>query len=123
MRAARALQPSVTAEDLEYAVARVVAGMEKPSKVVTEADRAIVATHETGRAVVAWMLPGPERVLTISIVPRANRLVMSSSFRVNPSYYLHEFSHATHANSLAFRQSYPSDLKLRTQVHPSPSSA
>ena len=65
----------VTAADLEYAIARVVAGMEKPSKVVTEADLTIVAAHETGRAVVAWVLPGPERILTISIVPRANRYV------------------------------------------------
>jgi cell division protease FtsH len=60
----------VEQSDLEEAVERVVAGLEKRNRVLTKPERDRVAHHEVGHALVALMLPGSDPVHKISIVPR-----------------------------------------------------
>ncbi len=61
---------SVTLEDFTQAVERIVAGLEKRSRVLNEAERRTVAYHEMGHALVAMSLPGSDPVHKISIIPR-----------------------------------------------------
>jgi cell division protease FtsH len=61
---------TVKQKDLEEAVERVVAGLEKKNRVLTKPERERVAHHEIGHALVALLLPGADPVHKISIVPR-----------------------------------------------------
>lgn len=68
--AARRGKEMVEQEDLVEAVERVVAGLEKKSRIITEKEKEIVAHHEIGHALVSEFLDGAEKVTKISIVPR-----------------------------------------------------
>jgi cell division protease FtsH len=61
---------SVTLNDFTQAVERIVAGLEKKSRVLNETERRTVAYHEMGHALVAMSLPGSDPVHKISIIPR-----------------------------------------------------
>jgi cell division protease FtsH len=56
--------------ELEEAVERVIAGLEKRNRVLTAAEKNRVAHHEIGHALVALSLPGTDQVRKISIIPR-----------------------------------------------------
>jgi cell division protease FtsH len=60
----------VTLADFTAAIERLVAGIEKKHRLVTQQEREWVATHELGHALVAMLLPGADRVHKVSIVPR-----------------------------------------------------
>mgnify|MGYP001217567482 CR=1 FL=1 len=68
--AARRNAPAVTMEDIDAAVDRVIAGLEKKGRLINEREREIVAYHEAGHAVVAESLPTAEPVKKVSIIPR-----------------------------------------------------
>ncbi|HIK54097.1 MAG TPA: ATP-dependent zinc metalloprotease FtsH4 [Synechococcales cyanobacterium M55_K2018_004] len=68
--AARNNREAVTQEDFAEAIERVVAGLEKKSRVLTEKEKKIVAYHEVGHAMVGAVMPGSNKVEKISIVPR-----------------------------------------------------
>jgi cell division protease FtsH len=68
--AARSQRTSVEGADFAEAIERVVAGLEKKSRVMNAAERRIVAYHEVGHAIVSAATPGSGRVEKISIVPR-----------------------------------------------------
>ncbi|MGB0908916.1 MAG: ATP-dependent zinc metalloprotease FtsH [Nitrospirales bacterium] len=68
--AVRRNRETVEQADLEEAVERVVAGLEKKSRVLNEEERNRVAYHEVGHALVAMMTPGSDPVQKISIIPR-----------------------------------------------------
>jgi len=68
--AARRGHERVEQRHLVEAVERVVAGLEKKSRIITEKEKEIVAHHEIGHALVAEFLDGAEKVTKISIVPR-----------------------------------------------------
>ena len=61
---------SVTLADFTQAVERIVAGLEKKSRVLNETERRTVAYHEMGHALVAMSVPGSDPVHKISIIPR-----------------------------------------------------
>jgi cell division protease FtsH len=61
---------AVTLDDFTAAIERVVAGLEKKSRVLGPAERNRVAHHEMGHALVAATLPGVDPVHKISIIPR-----------------------------------------------------
>ncbi|MCD1587621.1 ATP-dependent zinc metalloprotease FtsH, partial [Halomonas sp. IOP_14] len=61
---------AVTLSDFTLAVERIVAGLEKKSRVLNEHERRVVAHHEMGHVLVAASLPGMDPVHKISIIPR-----------------------------------------------------
>ena len=68
--AARRDKKKVEMEDFQDAIERVVAGLEKKNKLISPHERKIVAYHESGHAIVGWMLEHTDPVLKVSIVPR-----------------------------------------------------
>ncbi|MBQ9267467.1 MAG: ATP-dependent zinc metalloprotease FtsH [Clostridia bacterium] len=68
--AARQNKQSITMQDLEDAMVKVLMGPEKKSKVISDKDKKLVAYHEGGHAVVSRFLENAEPVHQISIVPR-----------------------------------------------------
>ena len=68
--AARADKSEVGMMELDAAVDRVVAGLEKKQKRISDKERRIVAYHEAGHAIVAELAPTAEPVRKVSIVPR-----------------------------------------------------
>jgi cell division protease FtsH len=57
-------------EDLQDAIERVIAGLEKKNKRINEKERRIVAYHESGHAIIGHYTPGADPVRKVSIVPR-----------------------------------------------------
>jgi cell division protease FtsH len=68
--AARKNKDSVEMADIEEAIDRVVAGLEKKSRLMSKKEKEIVAFHESGHAIVASLLPNADPVRRISIIPR-----------------------------------------------------
>tara|TARA_Y100001970_G_scaffold294355_1_gene451378 strand:- start:15487 stop:17358 length:1872 start_codon:yes stop_codon:yes gene_type:complete len=68
--AARNKRKSVEQQDLSEAIERVVAGLEKKSRVLQDDEKKVVAYHEVGHAIVGHLMPGGSKVAKISIVPR-----------------------------------------------------
>jgi cell division protease FtsH len=68
--AARAGHDRVRMHDLEEAIDRVVAGLERRSQVLTDEERRLVAYHELGHAVVAQFVEHADPVHRVSIIPR-----------------------------------------------------
>ena len=57
-------------KDFEEAIERVIAGLEKKSRVMNKQERERVAYHESGHAIVASILPNADPVRRVSIIPR-----------------------------------------------------
>jgi cell division protease FtsH len=68
--AARRRKTAVDMDDLNEAVDRVIAGLEKKNRVINPKEKKIVAYHETGHALIAAYTSGADKVHKISIVPR-----------------------------------------------------
>ncbi len=68
--AARKNAKVISMAELEEAITRVQVGPEKKSRVITEKDKELVAYHEAGHAVLAYVLPGCDPVHEVSIIPR-----------------------------------------------------
>jgi cell division protease FtsH len=68
--AARRERDDVGMAELEEAIDRVVAGLERKSRVMSEKEREIVAVHEMGHALVALSVPHADPVHRVSIIPR-----------------------------------------------------
>ncbi len=60
----------VSFDDFTIAIERIVAGIEKKSRVLSKEERRRVAYHEMGHALVAASLPGVDPVQKVSIIPR-----------------------------------------------------
>ncbi len=69
--AARRKAQSVSLKDFEAAMERVVAGLEKKSRVMNEQERRTVAYHESGHALVAGLVTHADPVSKVSIIPHA----------------------------------------------------
>lgn len=70
LHAARFKKKMVTREDLEYAIERVVGGTEKRSHALNAETKKVVAYHESGHALVGWMMKHTDALLKVTIVPR-----------------------------------------------------
>lgn len=68
--AVRGGRKEVIAEDLNEAVEKAIAGLQKKSRVIKEKEREIVAYHETGHAITAAFTEGADKVHKVSIIPR-----------------------------------------------------
>jgi len=67
--ATRRQAEAVGLEDFNAAIERIVAGIEKKHRLLSEAERRLVAYHELGHAMTALALPGSDKVHKVSIVP------------------------------------------------------
>jgi cell division protease FtsH len=70
LRATRRGAAAVAERDFTEAIERIVAGLEKRSRLLNPHEREVVAYHEMGHAIVASALPGMDPVHKISIIPR-----------------------------------------------------
>jgi cell division protease FtsH len=69
--AARRSADAVSLDDFQMAIERVVAGLEKKTRVMTNREKETVAHHEAGHALVATLVPNGDPVSKMSIVPRS----------------------------------------------------
>jgi cell division protease FtsH len=72
--AARKKQVKVEQQNFMDAVDRIVAGLEKKSKIISQKEKEIIAYHEAGHAVVSWLLPHVDPLVKVSIIPRGKSL-------------------------------------------------
>jgi len=68
--AARRGKDQVFMDDFQDSIERVVAGLEKRSRLMNEQEKDIVAHHEAGHALAACLLPGADPVRKVSMIPR-----------------------------------------------------
>ncbi|KAJ2707213.1 AAA ATPase afg3 [Coemansia sp. IMI 203386] len=68
--AARAGSSNVQHKHFEQAIERVIAGLEKKSRVLSPEEKRTVAYHEAGHAVVGWFMRHADPLLKVSIIPR-----------------------------------------------------
>ncbi len=72
--AARRHQDEIGKTELEEAILRVMAGPERKSRVITEAEKKIIAYHEVGHAIVMRSLPGADPVHKVTAISRGMAL-------------------------------------------------
>ena len=72
--AARNDKKYVQKEDFMSAVDRIVGGLEKRSKIMTERERKSIAYHEGGHATLSWLLEHANPLVKVTIVPRGKAL-------------------------------------------------
>ncbi len=72
--AARHDKKQIAKEDFIAAIDRIIGGLEKRNKLMSEAERRATAIHEAGHATVMWSLAECDPVLKVTIVPRGNSL-------------------------------------------------
>ncbi|KAJ1909961.1 AAA ATPase afg3 [Tieghemiomyces parasiticus] len=70
--AARTRADTVQEKHFEQAIERVVAGLEKKSRVLSPDEKKTVAYHEAGHAVAGWFLEHADPLLKVSIIPRGS---------------------------------------------------
>jgi cell division protease FtsH len=68
--AVRAGRKKVRQGDFDAAIEKVIAGLEKKTRVINVKERQVIAFHETGHALTAAFTPGSDPVKKVSIVPR-----------------------------------------------------
>ena len=72
--AARRAKKAITMLELEEAIDRVVAGPERRTRLISEREKKVIAYHEGGHALVAYVLPNADPVHKISVIPRGRAL-------------------------------------------------
>ena len=72
--AARSNKKAIGQVELEEAIARVIAGPERKSRMITEQEKNVIAYHEIGHALVAKSLPNADPVHKVSIISRGMAL-------------------------------------------------
>ena len=66
--------PKIAMRAVEEAIDRVMAGPERKSRVMSDRERRMIAYHEGGHALVAYVLPNTDPVHKISVIPRGRAL-------------------------------------------------
>ena len=72
--AARHNSPAVTKQNFLDAVDRIIGGLEKKTKVMTQAEKRSIAIHEAGHATISWFTEFANPLVKVSIVPRGQAL-------------------------------------------------
>ncbi len=86
--AARHDRVTINTTDLEESILRVVAGPERKSRVITESEKAIIAYHEVGHAIVMRSLPGSDPVQKVSAIARGMALGITVSAPAEDRYLM-----------------------------------
>ena len=72
--AARNGKKAIHHQDFLDAVDRIVGGLEKKNKVITQKEKKVIAFHEAGHATISWMLEHAAPLVKVTIVPRGQSL-------------------------------------------------
>ena len=72
--AARKRKNAVSHTDFNEAVDRIVGGLEKRSRVISDTEKKTIAFHEAGHAIVSWLLKYASPLMEVSIIPRGKSL-------------------------------------------------
>ena len=72
--AARHNKDKISMEDIDNSIDRVIAGIEKKSKVMTDEDKELTSYHEVGHALIAKLLKDADELHKVSIIPRGYAL-------------------------------------------------
>mgnify|MGYP005634060141 FL=1 len=72
--AARKRKNAVSHTDFNEAVDRIVGGLEKRSRVISDTEKKTIAFHEAGHAIVSWLLKYASPLMKVSIIPRGKSL-------------------------------------------------
>ena len=86
--AARRHQDEIRKTELEEAILRVMAGPERKSRVITEAEKKIIAYHEVGHAIVMRSLPGADPVHKVTAISRGMALGITVQAPVEDRYLM-----------------------------------
>ncbi len=106
LRAARRNAKKIFSEDFEYAVDRIVMGIERRSMVITPEEKNLTAIHESGHAIVGIMIPDSDPVHKVSIVPRGHALGVTSFLPIDDRHnYSFEYCRGVLARLLGGRAS------------------
>jgi len=68
--AARRNKKAVDMDDFNYALDRVIGGLEKKNKLISPSEKQIIAYHEAGHAICGWFLEHASPLVKVTIVPR-----------------------------------------------------
>ena len=74
LMAARRNKESVEKQDFLDAIDRIVGGLEKKNKVITDSEKKVIAFHEAGHATTSWLLEFAHPLVKVTIVPRGKAL-------------------------------------------------
>ncbi|SSD61098.1 probable Mitochondrial respiratory chain complexes assembly protein AFG3 [Saccharomycodes ludwigii] len=85
--AARNLDPYVVLKHFEQAIERVIAGLEKKTRVLSPQEKKTVAYHEAGHAVCGWLLKYADPLIKVSIIPRGQGALGYAQY-LPPDQYL-----------------------------------
>lgn len=72
--AARHNKKFIAKEDFLAAIDRIIGGLERKNKIITEAERRKIAYHEAGHATVSWLLEHASPLIKVTIIPRGKAL-------------------------------------------------
>jgi AFG3 family protein len=72
--AARKNKKSVQKQDFLDAIDRIIGGLEKKNKIITQQEKRTIAFHEGGHATVSWMLEHASPLVKVTIIPRGKAL-------------------------------------------------
>ena len=65
-----AIKKPLEMDDFNYALDRVIGGLEKKNKLISPSEKKIIAYHEAGHAVCGWFLEHASPLVKVTIVPR-----------------------------------------------------
>jgi len=68
--AARRNKVSISMDDFNYALDKVIGGLERKSKIIAPEEKIIIAYHEAGHAICGWFLEHASPLVKVTIVPR-----------------------------------------------------
>jgi len=97
--AARRNRKTISMNELEEAIDRVIAGPERKSRIITEREKSITAYHEVGHAIVARMLAHVDPVHKISIIARG---MMGGYTRILPGEDRYMWTKSQFKDNMAF---------------------
>lgn len=72
--AARRKKDKIETQDFLDAIDRIIAGLEKKSKIISPEEKKIIAYHEAGHALASWLLSKVDPLVKVSIIPRGKSL-------------------------------------------------
>lgn len=84
---ARKSEKVIKMATVEEAITKVIAGVEKKSRVISEKERKLTAYHEAGHAVVARLLPNSDPVHQVTIIPRGRAGGFTMILPTEDKYY------------------------------------